>query len=685
MLILLFVVAATSPLTGECAYVATLPCGGTVPIDSQFIFDPIWSLSPYRDRIRRASGVDMTVTKGPLPRAIHNVVKSETGMDPNAVTVFRLAPRLRDEESTTSGSESEGSSSLSSATGSDECTVFLDPLRAALAGIRSTAARLVFLEITDSNTGYGSCAASVAMSVALGSTTSSLTLSRASLNSPLVQGISLGGGGSSSNNAVDWPATITFPSACQIQLLFLTDRHGRIDTWYTWIPTTVYTAVVTALILPTLLVRKEMPTGLIALDIQLVFLGYFGACVGLIVELICWQSSLGRMFPFPSAVTLYTCLSVLYALYFLPLVYRRRGHYRILLLGVLRLLVYGLNCALCVGYWISGYVLLGSLALFQYVVTNAVVTFYFARLTVQLRNVTLERGPVRFAHAFTYLWFVPATPFAVCALMYSELYMLTNVGAAKSPDGARVRDVVRVYNAQMTIPLLVFQNVFGVCLVAVATAFHMPFSIALFIAVWAFSLHFILSCDAYVRECRRWGERGIVSLSSFTLCDWIWLTPMMDVLLQRSNANTHIERKGGNVDLDELAPHGGGEIRRNTNNAASPSWSADGFSASALETSDRHRQPSLFNQPYQQQMRRSVGYGDALDQGSNVRSGSDRGPVYFPPMPQPNVDQARASQQRAGDDSPSGGGSGYDEAATPTNQRAGNSADLQFWPTSVEK
>lgn len=634
----------------EGVFHASLTCGSTIPIDSQFIFDPVWSLSPYRNMIRRASGSDMEVRKGSVSGSVRSIVESESGMNPNSVTLFLLNP-----------SPLDAPSDSSEVSDSDNCSVFIDPLRAAMAGARSKAARIVFVSIA--NAEGGTCTSPVNITVMLAGKHRSILLQNTESSTDLFvsQSISLG----ADRSDVQWPVTITFPFSCQMTLLLLANREGRIDRWYVWIPTTVYTGVVTALMIPAVFVPSKMPTGLVSFDIFIVFLGYLSSCVGLIIELINWQSSLGRMFPFPSSVTLYVCLCALYALYMVPLVYRA-GHYRIMLTGVLRLLVYGLNCALCVGYWICGYPILGSLALFQYLATNFILTFYYARVSVHLRKASHEEGQLKFAHVFTYMWFAPVTPFAACALMYSDLYMISRHGAVRMPSDARLRDVVYVYNAQMSIPLLFFQNIYGVALIAAATAFHMPFIVVLFFALWLFSLHFIYTLDVYVREYHRWRNRGAASMSRYTCCGWITLTPIMNFLLKRT-----VKPSPGHDGYGGYPPaHSGGQIPQ-----GSPGGSVDRHS-SVVGTSARRRHAGMMT-PQQPPRQSFTGGAIAYDDDRNES-------LYFPPMPQSadmvNTPTAsvRADDYEEGDE----GDDDFHSGASPVGPPA---AESQFWPTDVEK
>ncbi|EPY36951.1 hypothetical protein AGDE_06660 [Angomonas deanei] len=476
--------------TASALHVGSVPCGGIVPIDSQFLLDPLWTISPYMNRVLQESNNTLTITRvDSFSKELKTIIRSESGMEPDSVVVFTLGAGNAVESGTA-------------------CSVELSPLAAAADGVTATAGRIVLLR-TDS-----SCP--MPLQVNLTSELMSVT-SHLSTSSAGVQVIppSL----SFSTNTVQFPLTVDFPSSCQIQILLLLNKEGSIEWWYTWIPATVYSAAVTALILPTLFLGKRLHPTVTALLLAVLYVGFLGACIGLIVHLEQWQSTLGRMFPFPRAVTLYCCLPLLYVAYMVILLLRCGRHKSTLFIGLLRLLVYGVNCALCVGYWIAGYVLLGSLSVFQYFATNVVLTLYFVYLVVKfnrpprkVRETGVVQGgglrQIRIPTSLSVLWFTPLTPFASCFLFYLDLYLLSG-SVASSDGGLRIEDLVRIYNLQLSIPLLFFQNIYGIALLATATAYHMPFVVVLFPSLFLWGLHLIYSVEQYVNEWRRWRERGV--------------------------------------------------------------------------------------------------------------------------------------------------------------------------------
>ncbi|KPI90205.1 hypothetical protein ABL78_0723 [Leptomonas seymouri] len=401
-----------------------------------------------------------------------------------------------------------------------ECSAVLDPLRGGMHGLESRSARLSIVRASGAN--GATCSFPLTVSLVKGSGKHVSTIVVDDANSMFFKSVAF-----DVDRAESWPMTVTFSSQCTLYFILLVERYGAINLWYVWIPTTVYTAFVVAVFLPVVVLRRQLPVHIAGLYLFLVFFGFLGSTIGLVVELLQWQSSLGRMFPFPPSVTLYSCVSVLYMLLFFPILFRQ-GDNTVLFMGATRLFTYGLNCALCVGYWIAGYLVLGSLAIFQLIVTNFIITWYYAYVTVHLRRAARGASSLpKFSNNFVFIWFAPATPFACCALMYYDLYLLTQGDIKKDASFIRMRDVVRVYNAQMSIPLLFFQNVYGVALLATATAFHMPFAVLLFVALLFWIVHAIYVIEQYCKEWSRWCRNGV----SFGVYGAISLSAVMNKLL----------------------------------------------------------------------------------------------------------------------------------------------------------
>ncbi|CAM45592.1 conserved hypothetical protein [Leishmania braziliensis MHOM/BR/75/M2904] len=177
-----------------------------------------------------------------------------------------------------------------------------------------------------------------------------------------------------------------------------------------------------------------------------------------------------------------------------------------------------------------GYVVLGSSAILQYLNTNFILTYYYAYVSVYLRRAVKETSSLpTFSNTFVYLWCAPVTLFACCTLMYYELYLLTDRNVKRDAVAVRMQDVVRLYNAQMSFPLLFFfffQNVYGAALLATACAYHIPFVTLLFVALlWI--VHIIYVVEQYMREWAYWHRRG----SSLGLCGCISLSAAMTAIL----------------------------------------------------------------------------------------------------------------------------------------------------------
>ncbi|KPA76530.1 hypothetical protein ABB37_07824 [Leptomonas pyrrhocoris] len=447
-----------------------------------------------------------------IDKTLQNRLVSESGMSSDSILVFEIAP--------VAAAASRLSGSLEDARA---CSAMLDPLKGGMGGLVSRSARFTILRATGAN--GATCSLPLNVSLVSGNRMSMTTLLFDDAKSMFSKSVTFDAAKDGS-----WPMEVTFSSQCTLQFVLLVDRYGTINRWYVWIPTTVYTAIIVALFLPTVALRRPLPVHLAGLYLFLVFFGFLGSTIGLVVELLQWQSTLGRMFPFPPSVTLYSCLPILYMLLFFPTLYRQ-GNNTILFMGTTRLFTYGLNCALCVGYWIAGYVVLGSLAVFQLLATNFIITWYYAYVTVRLRRAVQGSSSLpKFSNNFIYLWCAPVTPFACCALMYYDLYLLTHRDAKRDVCAIRMRDVARVYNVQMSLPLLFFQNIYGVALLATATAFHMPFVVLLFVALLFWVVHSIYVIEQYCKELSRWRRHG----TSFSTCVCLSLSAVMNKLLSGS-------------------------------------------------------------------------------------------------------------------------------------------------------
>ncbi|GET86896.1 hypothetical protein, conserved [Leishmania tarentolae] len=489
---LILIVAGIVVLLGNVVSgvrVGVAKCGGIIPIDSQYILDPIWGFRPLGSRIERLSKDSLIFEKRFVSEKLRKQIVMESGTDVSSVTVFEIVPTTR---------KSTDATGLTNVR--ELCSVSLDPLAGAMDGVVSRGARLAFLNAGPAENETCSSGLNVSLQPHQGDATW-VYFARGKLG--YSNSITL-----VSASSVTWPMTLTFTSECAVQLILLLDRYGAIDRWFVWIPATVYTAAVVAILLPIVLLCSRLHVHLVGIFLFLVFLGFFGSCIGLVVELLQWQSSVGRLYPFPDSVTLYCCLCLLYTLLFVPVLYRQ-GSNRILFMGVTRLLIFGLNCALCIGYWIMGFVVLGSLAVLQYLATNLILTYYYAYISVYLQRAMKETSSLpKLSNNFVYLWCAPVTPFACCALMYYELYLLNHRNVERDPVAARMRDAVRIYSAQLSLPLLFFQNVYGAALLATACAYHMPFVTLLFVALLLLIVHSIYIVEQCTKEWARWHRRG---------------------------------------------------------------------------------------------------------------------------------------------------------------------------------
>ncbi|SYZ63850.1 hypothetical_protein (plasmid) [Leishmania braziliensis MHOM/BR/75/M2904] len=262
-----------------------------------------------------------------------------------------------------------------------------------------------------------------------------------------------------STSDVTLPVTLTFSSECAIQLIPLLDRYGTINRWFVWIPATVYAGVVVAVLLTVILLRSRLPVHFTGVCLFLFFSSFFFfLALALILLSSCfsgrarWEGcilsrTLSR-FTVVFACCMHCCLCLFCT---------AKETTQFSLWGNSTPHFWPQLCALCVSYWIMGYVVLGSSAILQYLNTNFILTYYYAYVSVYLRRAVKETSSLpTFSNTFVYLWCAPVTLFACCTLMYYELYLLTDRNVKRDAVAVRMQDVVRLYNAQMSFPLLFF-------------------------------------------------------------------------------------------------------------------------------------------------------------------------------------------------------------------------------------
>ncbi|RNF21006.1 uncharacterized protein Tco025E_03545 [Trypanosoma conorhini] len=488
---------AASPLASVGAAelaVVEAACGSTIPADSQWVVGPLWSFRPLAwGPLARLADPKLRFGRVSVSREVEDIVRSEAGVNPSGVVLFELNPLFH---------------------AVNECLFYWNPLKAAMDGTVATAARVIALAVTSLN---ASCPTPSQVELTL------------QYNEKVIHFLPVGVGQSTtyslsfSTRDLRWPAFFKAPPSCVVYLLLLTNRQGSIHRWYAWIPATVFTGAALLLVTTVVLFRYELPPGTTAMLLTLFFVGYLGSCIGLVMEALSWQSALGRMFPFPDAVTLYCCLPFFYLLALLLVLLRHR-HCEVLFHAMLRLAVYGLNFALCCGYWVAGDVLLGSLTLVQFLMSNLFLSAAYSYFAVILGRSQLRAEPI--SSALWFLWFAPLTPFAPCLLVYYDLYMMQTGSQPPGTLNSMLQKAVVMYDTLTSFPLLFLQNAWGIALLATATSYHMPFLVILFAALLLFALHFILSVREYAKLRSRWVRQGDLTEGRGCFgffCDWFKL------------------------------------------------------------------------------------------------------------------------------------------------------------------
>ncbi|ESL07567.1 hypothetical protein TRSC58_04741 [Trypanosoma rangeli SC58] len=515
---LLFLLRAASFSVVEGATALTVveaTCGTTIPADSQWMVGPAWAFRRpalgARSLPAPRAGPELRFGRASLGSEIEEIIRSEAGMSPSRVVIFELNPRFHT---------------------ANKCKFLWNPLETALDGTETTAARVIALAVTGIN---ASCQTPSQVEVTLQYNQEVSYFVPVDVEKSTTYSLSF------STRDIHWPVFFHVSPNCVVYLLLLTNRQGSIHRWYAWIPATILTIVVLVLVTTMMLFRRELPPGATAMLLTLLFVGYLGSCIGLVIEVLSWQSVLGRMFPFPDAVTLYCCLPIFYLLTFLLVLLRNR-HCGVLFHAMMRLAVYGLNLALCCGYWVAGDVLLGSLTLLQFLLSNLFLSAAYSYFAVILGRLQLRVEPI--SSALGFLWFVPLTPFAPCLLMYYDLYVMQASNQEPGALASMLQKAVVMYDTMTSFPLLLLQNVWGIALLVTVTSYHMPFLILLFTALLFFTLHFIVSVGQYAKLRRRWIRRGSITERGGCFaffCDWFRLWGSLERCVRGGHCQRSVE------------------------------------------------------------------------------------------------------------------------------------------------
>ncbi|RNF07791.1 hypothetical protein TraAM80_03165 [Trypanosoma rangeli] len=515
---LLFLLRATSfsVVVGATALtVVEATCGTTIPADSQWMVGPAWAFQRpalgARSLPTPLAGSELRFGRASLGSEIEEIIHSEAGMNPNMVVIFELNPHFH---------------------AANKCKFLWNPLEAAIDGTETTAARVFALAVTGIN---ASCQTPSQIEVTLQYN------QEVSYFIPVDVGKSTTYSLSFSTRDMRWPVLFHVSPNCVVYLLLLTNRQGSIHKWYAWIPATIVTVMVLLLVTTMMLFWRELPPAATAMLLTLLFVGYLGSCIGLVMEVLSWQSVLGRVFPFPDAVTLYCCLPIFYLLMFLLVLLRNR-YSGVLFHALLRLAVYGLNLALCCGYWVAGDVLLGSLTLLQFLLSNLFLSAAYSYFAVILGRAQLRVEPI--SGALGFLWFAPLTPFAPCLLMYYDLYIMQASSQAPGALTSILQKAVVMYDTMTSFPLLLLQNVWGIAMLATVTSYHMPFLILLFTALLFFTLQSVVSIGQYAKLRRRWIRRGDITerRGCFVFfCDWFRLWGSLERCIRGDNCQRPAE------------------------------------------------------------------------------------------------------------------------------------------------
>lgn len=289
---------------------------------------------------------------------------------------------------------------------------------------------------------------------------------------------------SSEDSMLGWPLTLRLEgSDCNgIRLLLSVNREVSMSSWWQWIPSTVFTAVMMPIALITVLSARRPSTTMYCLMMGLVFVGLVGESVGLLIAVTGWQVASGRYFPFPSSVTFHLSLWAAYVI-MLPLMLLRHPFKELLFNGVTRAVLYALFVSHVVAYWVSGFVAIASVGIAMILALNLILIVTYARF-VGLFSVS-RRAEEEF-RSIPSSWLAPLTPFVPPLLMYADLFLVHMT--PKGTMNPLLLEAVTLFNVHSSVPFTIFCIGTSNALLIAATTYHATFLIPLvqnlILSVW---------------------------------------------------------------------------------------------------------------------------------------------------------------------------------------------------------
>lgn len=491
-------------------------CGARIPTDSVAPWESEWALQDLMEWRNTTSTAGLSFSNTlDVPGALLTAMERATGTTGKHLTIFSIV----------------GNPFAA-------CSVTWEPREALFLDTVITAVSIAVLPA-----GYSSCSLRVLSSGTppLNRTVSQIVNPATDTSTAMEQTILFAEG-------MQWPLVFSVGAGCTVNVLLAINREVPLDEWWSWIPTAVYSGVVMPIAVVSAFSRRRVSASSFSLMLGLVFVGYLGCSIGLMVSLSGWQVTVGRFFPFPDSVTFYICMWLGYAV-LLPGLLLQHSCRDMLLNAVFRAELYGIVVAHVVSYWTSGFVAVGSVGIALLLLTNAFLIFSYSRFVALLSSAKEMEEEFR---SMPMSWLAPFSPFVPPVLMYADLFF-----AHHTPNkqlNMCLREAAALFNIQTAIPFAVFFVGGGAALLVASTTRQATLLVALFQYLLLAGWYVMWSLLQLLQARRQWRVEEI----SGTKAARLWsLWPAIQTLVDRFNAEKFNKQRQSAVSLqpqNHIAP-----------------------------------------------------------------------------------------------------------------------------------
>lgn len=520
---------ASAPVSATSVNLIRTTCGGVIPLDSLYPIESYWSLRDLLDwrSGNDTSGVTAALTLGHSPDIAESVLGAMerlTGLSSPHVHIFQL----------------------DNLAGLSGCRVLWNPTDVLYISTIITSASVAILPYQGAGI---TCPLSVIATTTAaeggGSTTVEFPVlstagALANITSSIQQTLIV-------KEGLTWPVSFQLQGGamCSAYVVIAANRQVSLDDWWSWIPAVVYSAVVLPIALFSAFSHRKMGASTFAFMIGVVYIGYVGVSVGVMITIAGWQVSIGRMFPFPSSVTLYVALWAVYALV-LPLLLFRHPCREMLANALVRSLIYGFFVGQLVAYWVLGFVALASVGLAVLCVTNGVLVFFYAQFVTLLATAKEVRTELR---NMPMAWLAPVTPFVPPVLLYADLFFTQHASPRLRIMDPRLQEAVVLFNLQTALPFILLFESAAIALLVAATVRQPTFLVPLFMLLMLAGWYTIWTVQQYFSARTAWDALHAGGVISAPTPQWT-LWPAIHSLIDRFNVDVYHARQQQQM-LDE--------------------------------------------------------------------------------------------------------------------------------------